>query len=126
MFIEEQGVPEHDEIDDKDPVCVHFLALPDAASPLGDAYGTARLFPTPEGKAKAQRVAVQKSARGHGVGRALMAALEDEARARGFNEVVLGAQLSAVSFYLPLGYEPYGGVFDDAGIPHRMMKKRLW
>ena len=77
------------------------------------------------GKAKAQRVAVKPSARGHGVGRALMTALEEEARRRGFAEVILGAQLSAVSFYLPLGYEAYGDVFDDAGIPHRMMKKRV-
>lgn len=106
-------------------MCVHFLALPDASSALSDAYGTARLYVTPDGRAKAQRVAVANSARGHGVGRALMAALEEEARARGFREVVLGAQLSAVSFYQPLGYEAYGEVFDDAGIPHRMMKKTI-
>lgn len=125
VFIAEQGVSEHDELDDLDDACVHFLALPREGAPLDEAYGTARLWPRPDGTAKAQRVAVSRDARGRGVGRALMAALEDEARRRGLREVVLGAQLSAVPFYLALGYSPYGEVFDDAGIPHRMMRKAV-
>lgn len=125
MFIDEQGVPEHEELDDLDDACVHFVALPHEGAPLDEAYGTARLWPRPDGSAKAQRVAVSRAARGRGVGRALMHALEDEARRRGAHAVVLGAQLSAVAFYLSLGYEPYGEVFDDAGIPHRMMRKVL-
>lgn len=124
VFIDEQRVPEEEEIDDKDDACVHFLALPSEGSPLFEAFGTARLLPA-EGKAKAQRVAVRKVARRSGVGRAIMDALEEEARRRGFSEVVLGAQLSAIPFYERLGYEAYGEVFDDAGIPHRMMKKPL-
>ncbi len=118
-------MPEHEEIDELDPACVHLLALPGAGAPLDEALGTARLLPIPDGRAKAQRVAVRKSARGQGVGRALMLALEDEARARGARELILGAQLSALPFYQRLGYEAHGEVFDDAGIPHRMMKKRL-
>lgn len=116
---------EADELDELDDVCLHFLALPCEGASLDEAYGTARLWPQPDGIAKAQRVAVRASARGRGVGRALMVALEEEARRRGFREVVLGAQLSALPFYVALEYSPYGEVFDDAGIPHRMMRKRL-
>jgi len=125
VFVDEQGVSERDELDDLDPVCAHFLAFDDDKTALEDAIGTARLWPTPEGKAKAQRVAVRAAHRGRGAGEALMAALEDEARARGLSEVVLGAQLSALGFYERLGYAAFGDVFDDAGIPHRMMKKDL-
>lgn len=125
MFIHEQGVPEHEEIDDQDPVCTHFLALPSSSASEEEAYGTARLWISPEGEAKAQRVAVAANARGQGVGRALMEALEEHVRARGLREVKLGAQLSAVPFYEQLGYTAYGEVFDDAGIPHRMMKRAV-
>lgn len=125
VFIEEQGVSEEDELDDRDLECVHFLALPVPQSPLSEALGTARLLESDDGCAKAQRVAVLRRARGQNVGHALMSALEAEARRRGFAEVGLAAQLSAIPFYQRLGYEPYGDVFDDAGIPHRSMKKRL-
>lgn len=125
VFIEEQGVPEADELDDRDPECVHFLALPSEESPVSEALGTARLLETDDGHAKAQRVAVLREARGRQVGRLLMDALEREAGRRGFTEVLLAAQRSAIPFYERLGYEAYGEEFDDAGIPHRMMRKPL-
>jgi predicted GNAT family N-acyltransferase len=47
------------------------------------------------------------------------------ARARGLAEVVLHAQLSAKGFYDRLGYAPEGEVFEEAGIPHLVMRKHL-
>ena len=88
------------------------------------ALGTARLQ-IKATMGKAQRVAVLKKARGLGVGRALMHALEDRARARGCHEMQLGAQVSAMPFYETIGYLAYGELYDDAGIDHRMMKKSL-
>ena len=35
------------------------------------------------------------------------------------------AQVAAMEFYRRHGYEPHGGVFDEAGMPHLEMKKRL-
>lgn len=119
VFIEEQQVPASLEIDELEDACVHFLALVDDAP-----VGTARLLPA-SSYAKAQRVAVRQDMRGRDVGRALMRALEDHAKALGFTEVRLGAQVSAIPFYLRLGYEAYGELFDDAGIPHRMMRRAL-
>lgn len=120
VFIDEQGVPEHDEIDDLDDVSTHFLAIDDA----GEAIGTARLRFV-DHHAKAQRVAVRAAWRGRGVGRALMDAFEDAARRGGAADVVLAAQISAVPFYERLGYLAEGTIFDDAGIPHRHMRKAL-
>jgi predicted GNAT family N-acyltransferase len=120
VFIDEQGVPEADEIDDLDDACTHFLAIDDA----GRAVGTARLRFVDD-VAKVQRVAVLREGRNRGVGRALMDALEREASARGARVAKLAAQTSAIPFYERLAYEAYGDIFDDAGIPHRQMRKPL-
>lgn len=120
VFIDEQEVPEDEEWDGLDEACTHFLARLD-----GRALGTARLRIDPGYGAKAERVAVMLAARGTGVGRAVMLALEDEARAQGWPRVTLAAQLQALPFYERLGYVVYGPEFDDAGIPHRMAVKEL-
>lgn len=125
VFIDEQKVPEQDELDDLDPVCRHFLATPDKASPPMDAIGTARILFLDADTAKAQRVAVLKEHRRGGVGAALMFALEGEAARAGRSTVLLSSQLVAVPFYETLGYEAYGEVFLDAGIEHKMMRKQV-
>ena len=117
VFVDEQRVPLHEEMDEHDATCTHFLALLDA-----EPVGTARLRTLPDGTPKAERVAVRKAWRRHGVGRVLMRALEDAARAP---EIVLNAQLQVIAFYERLGYRAEGDVFVEAGIPHRTMRKRL-
>ena len=55
----------------------------------------------------------------------MMFAVEGEAARAGRGVVILGSQLSAVPFYTKLGYEPYGEIFLDANIEHRMMRKSV-
>ena len=71
---------------------------------------------------KIGRMAVSQSMRRHGIGRALLDALVAEAKRLKLEEVSLGAQLPAVSFYERAGFEAYGDVFLDAGIDHKMMR----
>ena len=133
VFIEEQGVAKDLEMDGLESECAHFLGWGEMDSDqyagqdsdLDRAVGTARLWVDATGVAKAQRVAVLASARGLGVGRLLMAAVEKETRARGIPTLILGAQISALPFYETIGYRAYGDEFDDAGIPHRMMRRDL-
>lgn len=120
VFVLEQHVPLELEVDGEDDHCVHFLAVAG-----GVDVGTARLKALSALVAKAQRVAVDAAHRKHGVGRALMLALESAARARGHTSVVLSSQVSAIGFYERLGYVAHGDVYDDAGIPHRDMTKQL-
>ncbi len=119
VFVLEQGVSEAEEWDGLDGECRHWLAWAEDR-----AVGTARLRITGD-VACVQRVAVAADWRRRGVGRALMAAVEDAARAAGCTRVQLGAQLTALAFYRRLGYSAHGPVFDDAGIPHRAMVK-VW
>lgn len=121
VFVVGQRVPEALEVDGLDEACTHFLALADD----GRAIGAARLRITEDGRAKAERVAVRATHRGQGLGAKLMDALEAEARARGFAEVVLSAQAPVIPFYEGRGYVPEGPIYDEAGIPHRKMRLAL-
>lgn len=138
VFIEEQQVPEALEWDGLDDEACHFLVWPsadatggiasgpaaDSALDLSLAHGTARMRRI-DGHAKAERVAVRREARRFGVGRRLMQALEERARAEGLDAIVLHAQVTAIPFYSALGYAAHGEIFLDAGIDHRAMTKRL-
>lgn len=116
VFIEEQGVTEADERDDLDADAVHLLARVG-----GVAVGSARLLQQ-GGTGKIGRVCVLGSARGQGIGAALIRAAIEEFRGMpGVSKVKLGAQTHAIAFYQQLGFTAYGDVYDDAGIPHRDM-----
>ena len=117
VFIVEQGIPESEEWDAADPVCRHVLA----ESRNRDAVGTGRL----EATGKIGRVAVLPQHRGTGVGGAIVRHLVDRARGLGLGEVYLHAQSAAVVFYERLGFRAEGPEFDEAGIPHRRMRRRV-
>lgn len=127
VFIEEQHVPEGIERDAEDANAWHVLALMG-----GHAVGTGRLVmlpKPPEGQsgqwAQVGRMAVLQSHRKAGVGSKLLTALEDEARRRKVDGLTLHAQLYALEFYRKHGYSPVGAVFEEAGMPHLQMHKRL-
>lgn len=117
VFVEEQQVPATLEIDALDPLSVHVLAR----SADGTPVGAGRL--TPDGRIG--RMAVLADWRGHGVGQALLLALVEAARARGWQEVTLHAQLPARVFYARQGFLPHGEVFEEAGIAHQHMRRVL-
>ena len=116
VFVEEQGVPEAIEHDALDPSCVHVLARWQ-----GTPVGTGRL--TPNGRIG--RMAVLPDHRRFGIGSALLEQLLDAARERGFKEIVLAAQISAITFYERFGFKAEGVVFEEAGIDHLMMRRKL-
>ncbi len=119
MFVQGQGVPESIEVDGLDERCTHFAAYRDA-----ELVGTARLRVV-AGVAKAERVAVASSMRGVGVGRALMRALEAEAKRMGLVSVILNAQAAVIPFYERLGYVTEGERFFEASIEHCKMRRAL-
>jgi predicted GNAT family N-acyltransferase len=51
--------------------------------------------------------------------------LIESTRTRGCRKAILHAQLTAEGFYLREGFKPVGGVFDEAGIAHRLMERDL-
>ncbi len=113
VFVGEQGVPITLEHDALDPLCTHVLARLLDGSPVG----TARLTPDHH----IGRMAVRAAWRGRGIGDALLRALLDEARRRGWPEVRLNSQASAIGFYARHGFQPKGERFMEAGIEHQAM-----
>jgi YbgC/YbaW family acyl-CoA thioester hydrolase len=121
VFVEEQRIPLEIELDDADATAVHAVAH----NRLGQVVGTGRLLQPAPGVGKIGRMAVHRVLRGGSVGRRVLHALMDAARARGDREVMLHAQRSAVGFYSRLGFEARGEPFSEAGIEHLEMFKPL-
>jgi predicted GNAT family N-acyltransferase len=119
VFVDEQGVPRELELDEFDPGATHLVAILDH-----EVIGTLRLLEH-HGTAKIGRVAVRAAVRRGGVGARLMERAEAIAAERGFAEIVLHAQVAVAGFYQRLGYVEKGDVFDDAGIPHIAMRKKI-
>jgi predicted GNAT family N-acyltransferase len=68
------------------------------------------------------QVAVLEKARGSGIGKSIMQAMLQHARTQ-YPALLpkLSAQTHAIAFYRKLGWQQFGGEFDDAGIPHVAM-----
>jgi predicted GNAT family N-acyltransferase len=127
VFIEEQSVPEGLERDDEDKTATHMLAIVD-----GHAVGTGRLVKLSQAPAgefgawgRIGRMAVLQSNRKLGIGSKLLLALEAEALGAHLVGIVLHAQLSAFEFYKRHGYVAHGAAFEEAGMQHLEMKRRL-
>ncbi|SDC95749.1 Predicted N-acyltransferase, GNAT family [Terribacillus halophilus] len=121
IFVEEQGVPLEDEFDQFDVLggaCQHILVYHE-----GEAVGTGRLrFIGNFGKM--ERICITKGYRKFGLGRVIIASLEEVARQAGKTAFKLHAQVQASGFYRKLGYTEASEIFDEDGIPHIIMEKK--
>lgn len=116
VFIEEQNVPVELEWDEYDETCVHVIAK------MNNEYiATGRLLET----GQIGRMAVLKPYRKTGIGSKVLEKLLAIAKSMKLQSVFLNSQLDAISFYKKYGFEEEGGIFDDAGIPHKKMTKQL-
>ncbi|MDM4765161.1 YbgC/FadM family acyl-CoA thioesterase [Pelomonas sp. SE-A7] len=114
VFVDEQKIPAELEWDAADDGCLHAVAY----NRFGRALATGRLLEHVPGVAKVGRMAVIRSMRSGRIGREVLDALMKEGRSRGYTEVLLHAQLSAVNFYLRAGFVERGERFEEAGIGH--------
>jgi predicted GNAT family N-acyltransferase len=117
VFVKEQAVAEREEWDGLDPECAHAVAETEADGVIG----TGRLHPS----GKIGRMAVLAEWRGQGVGAAILRRLLEEAAGRGLASVYLHAQVPVLGFYARFGFVAEGDEFEEANIPHRLMRLRL-
>lgn len=119
VFIDEQKVSYEDEYDlaekTKTPFVVYDNDIP---------IGAARINFLSE-YAKIERVCILKEYRTQGIGKQLMEYLFAYCKSRGYNQIVISAQVQAMKFYENLGFIKYGDLFLEANIPHYKMKKNL-
>lgn len=120
VFCGEQGVDPVAERDGLDDGALHLVAVE-----RGAVVGTCRLLFEPGGVVRLGRMAVERAARGSGLGAALLAEADRRAAERGAARIELHAQQSALSVYARAGYEPRGRPFVEEGIDHVAMEKTL-
>nr|WP_088103380.1 GNAT family N-acetyltransferase [Halalkalibacter urbisdiaboli] len=119
VFVEEQQVPEEEEIDQYEQEATHFVVYAD-----NQVIGAGRVRYV-NGFGKIERICLAKTARGKGIGQKLMNAIESEIIRNGYTMAKLNAQRQAEAFYTQLDYQTISEEFLDAGIPHVTMKKKL-
>ena len=132
VFVVGQDVPVELERDELDAAADHVVGLG-----VHGVVGTGRLVDgriaedgslvpgTPGRVGTIGRMAVAETARGSGLGRALLDLLVERAADRGLPEVELHAQLHARGFYERAGFVPFGGIYLEAGIEHLGMRRGL-
>lgn len=119
VFTEEQGIRPDADQDGRDDQATHVIAFED-----GTLVGTCRIVVVGE-VAMLGRLAVERSLRGGGVGRAVLEEAERSALAAGARRVALHAQLPVREFYEGEGYRAYGEQFEEEGIDHVAMEKSV-
>ncbi|MEG0258539.1 MAG: GNAT family N-acetyltransferase [Lysinibacillus sp.] len=120
VFVKEQGVPVHLELDEHDKTATHFIIY-DHEQPIG----AARLRIIENGVAKVERVSILLPYRGKKLGVLIMNEIEKHAAHLVLHTLKLHAQSYAIPFYEKLGYTVTSPEFMDAGIPHRSMEKNI-
>jgi predicted GNAT family N-acyltransferase len=116
VFVSEQHVPIELEHDEDDLTCTHVLAYV-----RGIPAGTGRLLDD----GRIGRMAVLAKYRGSGVGRAVLDALLRIAAERGLTETYCSAQYTALGFYERAGFKAEGPLYEEAGITHQKMRRRV-
>ena len=120
VFIEEQNVPENEEVDGDDPDCDHILFT------VSDIpVGAARLKYYND-FIKVQRVCVLKNYRGQGIGSKIINFIIRHVEKNDIRSSVrLGSQIHALEFYKRLGFIEFGEEYLDAGILHKDMEFQI-
>ncbi|MEH0156908.1 GNAT family N-acetyltransferase [Limibacter armeniacum] len=83
------------------------------------------LKPVTGTEVKMRQVAVDESQQGKGLGKLLVGFAELFAMDNGSELMTVHAREIALDFYLKLGYEKVGEQFEEIGIPHFKVQKKL-
>ena len=114
--------PRGSEKDEFDEVADH-VAVRDQE---GRLLGVGRLHLNNEKEAQIRYMATEEDCRGLGVGRVIINKLEELARARGVERIVLNARDNVLGFYRRFGYTVIGpGPTLFGKVKHSKMEKRL-
>ena len=118
VFYLEQHIiyPDLDDID--------YLATHIAIFRKGHVIAYSRLFPdnVPGQYILGRVLTIERS---KGFGKYIILQAEQQALSVGAQTLALHAQIQTVPFYESLGYTTVGDIFEEAGIPHVLMKKSL-
>ncbi len=96
-----------------------------AFNQLNQIIGCLVLKPLADGNYKMRQVAVAQEVQGNGVGSMLVKASESLLKRLSAKSIELNARDVAIPFYLKLDYKKVGREFEEVGIKHFRMEKKL-
>jgi ElaA protein len=117
IYLDPDGLDEH---------AWHLQGIGQGVDGGEELFAYARLLPPSigDGAARIGRVITASTARGGGLGRALMSqALRECQKLWPGQPIELGAQAHLREFYGSFGFMPISDVYDEDGIPHIDMRK---
>lgn len=120
VFQTEQGVEAELDFDGQDETSVQIIAYFDS-----QPVGTARIRYLNNQTAKIERLAVLSTARGQGIGKKIMEKAIEVIAQKNIQEVLIHAQEYIKGLHQQLGFEQEGEEFEEAGITHVKMRKKL-
>lgn len=106
----------------KDPISLHFVALH-----KGGLIGCVLLAPLAPDNTVGQlmQMAVEPAWQNQGVGKLLVEHLLKSATTAGFNEIQIHSRSVVTSFYEQFGFKVFGEEFEEVGVQHRYMSKKI-
>lgn len=78
-----------------------------------------------DGVAMMRQVCVKRAYQSQKVGTFMMKQAESQLKAMGYHKIVLHARITAWTFYQKLGYVFESDSFEEIGVEHRIMTKKL-
>jgi len=91
----------------------------------GVLVGCCQLTPLESGVFQLRQMAVVPNRQGHNIGKELVAYVESYIQKEGGKKITLHARQEAQGFYEKIGYRVEGESFEEVGIPHFTMEKKL-
>ncbi len=119
VFTIEQDVPEYIDRDGKDDDSTHFIAIY-----RGEIVGCARLRLI-RNSIKLERMAVLEAYRGRRIASRLLCHMMKQCSSKEIESIILNSQYYLRDFYQKYGFEDFGDPFEEAGIKHIKMIRRL-
>jgi predicted GNAT family N-acyltransferase len=120
VFVREQGISKDLVFDGHDGAALHMVV-----KDRERVIGSARVQFLAGNQAKLERMAILKRYRRKGIGREMLLFLDAVWKDKQVQQVIIHAQLEVVPFYKLCGFDEVGLPFQEAGIKHIKMFKRL-
>jgi N-acetylglutamate synthase-like GNAT family acetyltransferase len=99
------GLPRGSEKDDYEPISQHFMAVNDES---GELLGCLKLFEKEAGVAWVSHLAVADKHQRKGIGKSMLAHVEDLARRQGFTRIGCLSRLNTTDYFERAGYSISG------------------
>ncbi len=120
VFCKEVGFTPEFEFDDSDKDALHLVCY-EGDKPVCNA----RIIIEEGSVWHFGRLRCLKEYRGKGYGKATMLQAVEKCKELQATAITLGAKYDKRGFYEALGFEEYGEIFEEEGIPHINMKKEI-